>query len=88
VASGGITLTFNNNQVLARTFMGRLIKEKDLDETLTIAARIRDVMNADILAVQEVEHVTIQQKLPWRDVQTRGANRRQRLTFHRCWTAL
>lgn len=59
VASGGITLTFNNDQVLARTFMGRLIKEKDLDETLTIASRIRDVMNADILAVQEVEHVTI-----------------------------
>lgn len=58
-SSGGITLTFNDDQVLARTFMGTLIKEKPSADTMTIAGRIRDVINADILAVQEVEHVNI-----------------------------
>ena len=56
---GGITLTFDENQFSVRTFMGRLVRAKDQDDTLEIARRIRNVMNADVLAVQEVEHVEI-----------------------------
>lgn len=56
---GGIVLTFGEDQVKARTFLGRLIKEKDPIDTQTIAERIRDVVNADVLAVQEVEHINI-----------------------------
>jgi len=39
-----------------RTYMGRLVKAKDEDDTTKIAERI-DTMNLDILAVQEVEDV-------------------------------
>ena len=59
VTDGGITLTFGRDDIDVRTFMGRLVKEKDPDDTSAIAHRIRDVMDADILAVQEVEHIEI-----------------------------
>jgi endonuclease/exonuclease/phosphatase family metal-dependent hydrolase len=56
---GGITLEFGNEQdYKARTFMGRLVKCKDHEDTLTIADRILS-MNVDVLAVQEVEHIEI-----------------------------
>ena len=57
--SGGITLTFDREKILARTFRGRLIKEKALSETQLIADRNKEVMNADVLAVQEIEHIKI-----------------------------
>jgi endonuclease/exonuclease/phosphatase family metal-dependent hydrolase len=59
VSNGGITLTFSPDEVKVRTFMGRLVKEKNPADTMTIARRITDVVNADILAVQEVEHIEI-----------------------------
>lgn len=57
--SGGITLTFGQDALKVRTFMGRLVKAKSTDDTVEIARRIVDVMNADVLAVQEVEHIEI-----------------------------
>lgn len=57
--TGGITLTFDQDQFTARTFMGRLVRAKDSTETREIARRIKEVMNADVLAVQEVEHIEI-----------------------------
>ena len=59
VSDGGITLTFGENDVSVRSFMGRLVSAKDQDDTIEIARRIRDVVNADVLAVQEVEHIGI-----------------------------
>ncbi len=56
---GGITLTFEENEYSVKTFMGRLVREKNLEDTNEIARRITDVMNADVLAVQEVEHIEI-----------------------------
>ena len=56
---GGITLTFDQGQFSARTFLGRLVRAKDADDTTEIARRIREVMNVDVLAVQEVEHIDI-----------------------------
>ena len=56
---GGITLTFGQDEISVRTFMGRLVRAKDEDDTEEIARRIREVMNADVLAVQEVEHIEI-----------------------------
>ncbi len=56
---GGITLTFESSAVKVRTFMGRLVKAKDKDDTIAIARRIVEVMQADVLAVQEVEHIEI-----------------------------
>ena len=56
---GGITLTFEEGQFTARTFMGRLVRAKAPGETQEIARRIRDVMDVDVLAVQEVEHIGI-----------------------------
>ena len=56
--AGGIELTFSQGEVLARTFMGRLVKAKDPGETALIAQRIR-AMDVDVLAVQEVEHIEI-----------------------------
>ena len=56
---GGITLTFDAGQFTARTFMGRLVRAKEPSDTIEIARRIRDVMNVDVLAVQEVEHIEI-----------------------------
>jgi len=56
---GGITLTFDQDQFAVRTFTGRLVRAKDPADTLEIARRIREVMNADVLAVQEVEHIEI-----------------------------
>lgn len=58
-SSGGITLTFGQDSIDVRTFRGRLVKAKPIAETRKIASRIREVMNADILAVQEVEHIEI-----------------------------
>jgi exonuclease III len=58
-SAGGITLSFDRDQIDVRTFMGRLVRAKDATETAIVAARIRDVMNADVLAVQEVEHIEI-----------------------------
>jgi endonuclease/exonuclease/phosphatase family metal-dependent hydrolase len=59
---GGITLAFESAELKVRTFMGRLVKGKDPSNTTEIARRIVDVMNADILAVQEVEHIEILKK--------------------------
>jgi len=57
--TGGITLTFQGDDFKARTFVGRLVKAKDPGDTTAVAGRIREVMNVDVLAVQEVEHVDI-----------------------------
>lgn len=57
--TGGITLTFEQNHFAARTFAGRLVKAKDSADTHEIARRITEVINADVLAVQEVEHIEI-----------------------------
>jgi endonuclease/exonuclease/phosphatase family metal-dependent hydrolase len=57
--TGGITLTFGQDQIRVRTFMGRLVRSKDSTATSEIARRITEVMNADVLAVQEVEHIEI-----------------------------
>jgi endonuclease/exonuclease/phosphatase family metal-dependent hydrolase len=57
--AGGITLTFGQHEFSVRTFMGRLVRAKDPAHTADIARRIREVMNADVLAVQEVEHIEI-----------------------------
>jgi len=59
IVQGGITLTFEQGQFAARTFLGGLVQEKKLEDTVEIARRIRDVMNVDVLAVQEVEHIDI-----------------------------
>lgn len=56
---GGITLTFDQDQFRVRTFTGRLVRAKDPVDTIEIARRVREVMNADVLAVQEVEHIEI-----------------------------
>lgn len=56
---GGITLNFGTSEVAVRTFMGRLIRQKDDSETNEIGRRIRDTINADVLAVQEVEHFEV-----------------------------
>jgi endonuclease/exonuclease/phosphatase family metal-dependent hydrolase len=57
--AGGLTLTFDQAAVHVRTFMGRLVRAKDAAGTAKIAKRIAEVMNADVLAVQEVEHIEI-----------------------------
>lgn len=59
VSSGGVTLSFEAESVDVRTFMGRLVKEKDPADTQMIADRILDAMQVDVLAVQEVEHIEI-----------------------------
>jgi len=56
---GGITLTFGPDDIDVRTFKGRLVKQKPEAATEEIARRIRDEVNADVLAVQEVEHIGI-----------------------------
>jgi endonuclease/exonuclease/phosphatase family metal-dependent hydrolase len=56
---GGIRLTFEAGEFEVRAFMGRLVRAKDAAGTADIARRIRDVMDADVLAVQEVEHIEI-----------------------------
>jgi hypothetical protein len=57
--TGGITLTFDQNQFTGRTFMGRLVRVKDSTETREITRRIKEVMKADVLAVQEVKHTEV-----------------------------
>jgi exonuclease III len=57
--AGGISLTFESSAIRVRTFMGRLVKAKEQQDTVEIARRIVEVMNADVLAVQEVEHIEI-----------------------------
>lgn len=59
VNTGGITMTFGTDDVRVRTFKGRLVKEKAPAQTSAIAKRIRETMDLDILAVQEVEHIEI-----------------------------
>lgn len=56
---GGVNLTFEAGSFVARTFKGRLVRAKDPDDTGIIAERIKGAMNADVLAVQEVEHIEI-----------------------------
>lgn len=56
--AGGIEIRFGPGATRARTFMGRLVKPKDPDETGDVARRILE-MDLDVLAVQEVEHVEI-----------------------------
>jgi endonuclease/exonuclease/phosphatase family metal-dependent hydrolase len=57
--TGGITLTFDQGQFSVRTFTGRLVRAKDPTDTIEIARRIKEVINADVLAVQEIEHIEI-----------------------------
>ena len=56
---GGIMLTFDQEAFKVHTFMGRLVRAKGPAETAAIANRILHVMHADVLAVQEVEHIEI-----------------------------
>jgi len=49
--AGGLTQTFANGQFEVRTFVGRLVRAKDLDDTVDVARRIREVMDADVLAI-------------------------------------
>lgn len=56
---GGITLTFDQGAVSVRAFMGHLVREKPETDTIRIAERITGAIDADVLAVQEVEHVEI-----------------------------
>lgn len=56
---GGITLSFAPGGFSVRTFMGRLVREKLAEDTDEIAGRISDAMDADVLAVQEVEHIEV-----------------------------
>ena len=60
--AGGLTLTFDRDAVDVRSFMGRLVRAKDAADTAKIARRITDAMNAEVLAVQEVEHIEILKK--------------------------
>lgn len=55
---GGISFTFENDDVKVRTFMGRLIRAKDKKDRDKVARRIIE-MDVDVLAVQEVEHIGI-----------------------------
>lgn len=57
--AGGITLTFEHDEFRARSFKGRLVKAKDARDTREIARRITQAIRADVLAVQEVEHIEI-----------------------------
>ena len=63
-SGGGISLEYNFLQsedplkFQIRTFMGQLVKGKEVSDTQEIAARIK-AMNVDVLAVQEVEHIEI-----------------------------
>lgn len=57
--TGGITLTFDQDAFRVRTNMGRLVRAKDAGDTEEVARRIREVMNVDVLAVQEVEHIEV-----------------------------
>ena len=59
VSNGGIEISFAEGEVAVRTFMGKLVKEKAPADTARIGARILQAMNADVLAVQEVEHLEI-----------------------------
>ncbi|MBI9099417.1 MAG: endonuclease/exonuclease/phosphatase family protein [Spirochaetaceae bacterium] len=59
---GGLSLTFEQDDVHIRTFMGRLVKAKSEDDLKLIAHRIRYQIDADVLAVQEVEHIEILKK--------------------------
>ena len=61
-AEGGLTLTFGSDDIDVRTFMGRLVREKSEAETSEVARRIKDIVDADVLAVQEVEHIEILRK--------------------------
>ncbi|MCK9606283.1 MAG: endonuclease/exonuclease/phosphatase family protein [Methylomonas sp.] len=58
-SSGGFSLEFDDERnVQVRTFMGHMVKGKEIAETQAIAKRIQ-AMNVDVLAVQEVEHIEI-----------------------------
>lgn len=57
--TGGIALEFSQDQFAVRTFAGRLVRAKDSFDTHEIARRITQVVNADVLAVQEVEHIDV-----------------------------
>ena len=56
--AGGVKMTFDHGDVKVRTFLGRLVKAKDPDETAEIARRVRAI-DVDVLAVQEVEHIGV-----------------------------
>jgi endonuclease/exonuclease/phosphatase family metal-dependent hydrolase len=61
---GGLTIRYefsDPDTYRVRTYMGKLIKAKDLIDTQRIAARIKR-MNVDVLAVQEVENIDILRK--------------------------
>lgn len=54
-----ISYEFNDpDNIKVRTFQGRLIKQKNLEDTQTIADRII-ALDIDVLAVQEVENISI-----------------------------
>ena len=59
VTAGGLQLTFGTDGVDVRTFLGNLVREKNAVDRQRVASRITGAMNADILAVQEVEHIEI-----------------------------
>ena len=59
VEAGGLQLTVAEDDVRVRSFMGRLVRQKDQAETQAVADRIAQAMDADVLAVQEVEHLGI-----------------------------
>ncbi len=63
-SGGGLTFEYSSQasgnplSFQVRTFMGQLVKGKDVADTQEIADRIK-AMNVDVLAVQEVEHIEI-----------------------------
>ena len=58
-ADGGLTLTFGANDVRVRVFNGNLVRQKNAADSELVGRRIREVMNAHVLAVQEVEHIEV-----------------------------
>jgi endonuclease/exonuclease/phosphatase family metal-dependent hydrolase len=63
-AAGSLTIRYeftDPDTYRIRTFLGRLVKAKDPDDTAAIARRIIS-MNVDVLAVQEVENVELLRK--------------------------
>ena len=68
------TFSFNDpTKFRLRTFQGRLVKAKPAEARALIAARIKEV-DADVLAVQEVEDITTLQHFATTDLADAGYN--------------